>query len=90
MTRLSKEKTQKIKEEILSIIYHNSPKAMFTNSIAQELIRDEEFTKRLLLELKREGLVNEIKKSKEGYEYCKWRRWKLSQKTQEAYKNLIE
>lgn len=90
MTKLSNEKTQKIKEEILSILYHNTLKAMFTNSIAQELIRDEEFTKKLLLELKKEGLIDEIKRSKEGYEYCKWRRWKLSSKALEAYKNLVE
>ena len=90
MSKLSEDNIKKIKEEILSLLYHNNLKAMFTNSISQELIRDEEFVKRLLLELKNEDLVIEVKKSHKGAEYSRRRRWQLSPKALEAYKGLIE
>ncbi len=89
MSKLSLNKIKKLKEEILTLLYHNDLKAMFTNEIASSLIRDEEFIKKLLSELKNDGLVVEISKSKEGYEYAKWRRWSLSHKAREAYKQLI-
>lgn len=90
MSKVSQKTIDRIKEEILSLLYHNSPVALFTNKIANELIRDEEFIKRLLLELKEQDLVKEVKKSKNGKEYRRRRRWNLSQKAFEAYKGLSE
>lgn len=89
MSKLSEEKIKKIKEEILSLLYTNNLKPMFTNEIAKHLIRDEEFIKRILLELKKEDLVREIKKSQKGAKYRRWRRWALSKKAYEAYDTLI-
>lgn len=89
MSKLSSKKIKKLKEEILTLLYHNDLKAIFTNEIASSLIRDEEFIKKLLTELKNDNLVLEVSKSKEGHEYSKWRRWTLSQKTREAYKQLL-
>lgn len=89
MSKLSVQKIKKLKEEILTLLYHNDLKAMFTNEIASSIIRDEEFIKRLLTELKNDNLVIEVSKSKKGYEYSKWRRWSLSSKAREAYKQLL-
>jgi predicted transcriptional regulator len=89
MSKLSNEKIKKLKEEILTLLYHNDLKAMFTKDIANSLIRDEEFIKKLLIELKNDNLVIEVSKSQNGYEYAKWKRWSLSSKTREAYKQLI-
>ena len=89
MSKLSEDKIKRLKEEILSLLYHNNLKAMFTNSVSHELIRDEEFIKRLLLELKKEELVIEIRKSHKGHEYSRRRRWQLSKKALEAYKGLL-
>jgi predicted transcriptional regulator len=89
MSKLSDNKIKKLKEEILTLLYHNDLKAMFTNEIASSLIRDEEFIKKLLLELKNDNLVIEVTKSKNGYEYTKWKRWSLSPKAREAYKQLL-
>lgn len=89
MSKLSEQKIKKLKEEILTLLYHHDLQAMFTNEIASSLIRDEEFIKKLLLQLKNDCLVIEVTKSKEGYEYVKWKRWALSQKAREAYKQLL-
>lgn len=89
MSKLSNEKIKKLKEEILTLLYHNDLKAMFTKDIASSLIRDEEFIKKLLTELKNNDLVIEVSRSKNGYEYTKWKRWALSSKAREAYKQLI-
>lgn len=88
MPRLSEKKLQKIKEEILYILFNNSPKALFTCEVAEELIRDEEFTKQLLENLHQEKLIVKITKNPEGYDYTKRAKWQLSNGTYEAYKNL--
>jgi DNA-binding IscR family transcriptional regulator len=84
--KISEEKQKKISEQILAFLYSNMPKPMFTAHIAREIIRDEEFVKKLLLNLRKEGLVNEVKKNSSGKEYLKRLRWKLSDKAYEAYK----
>lgn len=89
MSKLSQDKINKIKEEIISLLYNNNLKPMFTNEIANHLIRDEEFIKRILLELKKEHIIKEVIKSQKGTIYRRWRRWALSQKTYDAYNNLI-
>jgi len=84
--QISKEKREKISEQILAILYSSSPKPIFTSYIARELARDEEFIKKLLLELKKKGLVVEIKKNPKGIEYVRRSRWKLSDVVYQAYK----
>lgn len=84
--RLSKEKRNKISEQILGLLFIKSPQAMFTAHIAQEMARDEEFMKKLLTDLKHKKLVEEIKKNPEGVIYLKRSRWKLSDKAYLAYK----
>ena len=51
---------------------------MFTSHIATELARDEEFVKKLLLELQKNKLVIAIKKNPSGLDYKRRSRWKLS------------
>ena len=87
--RISQEKQDKIKEMILSILYDNSPRTLFTAEISRMIARDEEFTKKLLEELQKKGLVVAIKKSSRG-EYKKRIKWRLSNKTYIAYKQLQE
>ena len=84
--RISDKKKEKISEQILSYLYSINPKPIFTVQVAQELARDEEFVKKLLLNLQKEGFVVEIKKNPKGVPYIKRTRWKLSDKAYEAYK----
>ena len=70
--KISQEKVKKIKEGILSFLFHSSPRAIFTSQIAAELARDEEFSKKLLSELKKDNLVVAIKKNPKGKERVSW------------------
>ena len=84
---ISDKNKQKISEQILAYLYSINPKAIFTTQIAKEIIRDEEFIKRLLINLKKKGIVIEIKKNPKGMPYLKRMRWKLSDKAYSAYKS---
>ena len=64
--RISKDKIQKIKENILAVLYSKSPQAVFTSDIALEIARDEEFIKKLVLEMEKERLVFAVKKNNKG------------------------
>jgi predicted transcriptional regulator with HTH domain len=84
--KISYKKREKIYEQILAYLYSISPKPVFTFNIAQEIARDEEFVKDLLLELRKKNLVVEIKKNPEGIIYLKRSRWKLSDAAYQIYK----
>jgi hypothetical protein len=84
--KISKEKKDKIYEQILAFLYSVSPKPLFTLNIAKEIARDEEFVKSLLLDLKKKELIIEIKKNPKGLPYSKRSRWKLSDSAYQAYR----
>jgi len=85
MSQLSEDKKQKISEQILSVLYEKFPKPLFTSNIAQEIVRDEEFTKTLLQDLKQKELIIPINKNPAGKEYSRRIRWRLSNKAHQAY-----
>ena len=85
--KISNQKKEKICEQILAFLYSVVPKPVFTVVIAREIARDEEFIKKLLLDLKAKGLVVEIKKNPKGTPYLKRSRWKLSGVAYTSYKN---
>ena len=89
MPPISKVKRSKISEQILSHLFQNTPQALFTSAIANELVRDEEFTKSLLKELESHKLVVRVTKSQSGKEYQRWERWRLSNAAFEAYKKIV-
>ena len=78
--KLSQDKKNKINEQILSFLFHSFPKEPFTAEVAREIVRDEEFTKRLLFELQNKNLVVPIRKNKKGESFT--RRLKLRLSTQ--------
>jgi hypothetical protein len=90
MSKISEEKQQKIKEEILNLLFHNSPKSLFTSEIASEIIRDEEFVLKLLKDMKKQKLVDHVKNNNRGYEYLIRRKWFMPKETYSAYKKLHE
>ena len=85
--RISEAKKEKIKSQILDFLYSNNPRSFFTSHIAQEIARDEEFIKKLLLELLSKELVVKIDKNSQGKKYLQRARWKLSEKVYFYYKN---
>lgn len=86
--KISQEKRKKISEHILTFLYSNIPKPFFTSVIAKEIARDEEFVKKILLELKNKNLVAEVKKNPQGKPYKRRSRWKLSDAAYSAYKKI--
>ena len=84
--RISDKKKEKISEQILSFLYSVAPKPIFTSHIAQELARDEEFIKKLLLNLKEKNLVLEVKKNPKGIQYLRRSRWNLTNPAYQSYK----
>lgn len=87
MPKISQKKKDKISEQILHYLFNISPIAVHTNNIAEEIARDEEFTKDILTELKSKGLVAEIKKNSDGVDYLRRQRWRLSNDAFSVYKN---
>lgn len=85
---LSEDKVKKIKEQILVELYHQGLKPIFTSELASLIIRDEEFTKRLLQALMKDNLVVEVNKSAKGNTYSKWKRWKLSDSAYKAMQQV--
>ena len=85
MPRISQSKKDKIAEQILHYLFSISPEASFTNKIASEIARDEEFTKYLLQQLKSKNLIIEINKNPQGFPYSKRQRWRLSDNVFEVY-----
>ncbi|MEK6833530.1 MAG: hypothetical protein AABY32_05785 [Nanoarchaeota archaeon] len=83
---ISKEKKEKISEQILACLYSVNPKPLFTFHIAKEIARDEEFVKKLLIELKKKDFVVKVTKNPKGKDYLKRSRWKLSEKIYILYK----
>jgi len=84
--KISEKKREKISEQILALLYSIVPKFIFTSHIAQEIARDEEFIKKILLELKDKKLVIEVKKNSKGVPYLRRSRWKISDAAYQAYK----
>lgn len=83
--RLSKEKRDKISEQVLSLLYHSFPKQLFTSEVSKEIARDEEFVKNLLFELKEKNLVLAIKKNETGKFFIRRIRWQLTSPAYQAY-----
>ena len=85
MPRISDVKIERISEQILSYLYGVFPRLVFTVDVARELARDEEFVKRLLLELEKKGLVVRVAKNSKGEDYLKRMRWRLSGRAHAVY-----
>jgi len=87
MPQISQQKIEKISEQILYHLYSIFPKQVFTSDIAKELARDEEFIKKLLIELEKKELVIKIEKNAQGFQYSRRQRWRISNKAHTIYKD---
>ena len=83
--KISKEKRDKISEQILALLYHSFPKALYTAEISRECARDEEFIKNLMFSLKDKNLVLSIKKNEKGKDFIRRIRWQLTSPAYQAY-----
>ena len=85
MPQISKQKKDKISEQILHYLFEIFPQSQFTSKISESIARDEEFVKSLLTDLKNKELIVEVNKNSKGMQYSKRQRWRLSTQAHEAY-----
>jgi hypothetical protein len=85
MPKIGQEKKDKISEQILHHLFSISPQAIFTSAISKEIARDEEFIKAMLTELEKKKLVVQVNKNKDGIDYLKRQRWRLSNQAFDVY-----
>ena len=83
--KISEEKKKKISEQILALLYEHSVQSLFTAQIAKDLARDEEFTKAILNDLEKKGLIIKISKNPKGFNYLRRQRWRLDSKIYDYY-----
>ncbi len=86
MSRIGKNKGDRIKEEILRFLYDEYPSFHFTNRISYEVIRDNEFVLKLMREMRKEELVISMD-DKGGRGERK--KWKLEEEVFNKYKELL-
>ena len=82
MSKLSEKKIEKVKSDILSLLYENNLKPLYTFQIAEEIARDDEFVLRLLRNLERKELVKQANKGKR-------RRWMMTDRAYKTYSQMI-
>ena len=88
MSKISNNTINLLKDDIISILFEDQLKPLLTIQIARELRRDKEFTKKLLLELKNKGILNEIKKNNKGKDYLKRSKWLIKPDIVNKYNEL--
>ena len=89
MVKLSLKILNLLKDDIISILYENNLNPLLTIEISNELRRDKEFTRRLLNELKEQGIITEIKKNNKGKNYIKRSKWAINQEVLNKFQNEL-
>ena len=82
MSKLSDKKIEKVKSDVLSLLYENNLKQLYTFQIAEEIARDDEFVLRLLRNLEKNGLVKQSNKGKR-------RKWMMADRAYKTYSQMI-
>lgn len=83
MSKVSGVTEEKVKEEILWVLYETGLQPRYTASIARELGRDKEFVMRLLSVLEQQGVVVMVGKG------LRKRLWKLGDAAYKEYGKLL-
>ena len=84
MPFISERTKHRIAEMVLGLLLDRYPMPLTTREVADELVRDKEFVKKILEMLRGQGLVRTFAK-KTGASYSRWLKWSL---TDEAKKRL--
>lgn len=84
MSKISKEKIEKIKQDILYLLYESGIRPRFTKEIADELARDDEFILKLLRDLEKDGLIRQTNKKDK-----RRRKWVMVEDAYKEYQKLV-
>lgn len=88
MVKISKRNIDLLKDDIAGILYENQLKPLFTNEVALILRRDKEFVKRLLLELSKNGIIEEVKMNKRKKSYLLRKKWRIMPNVLKKYEEM--
>jgi len=89
MSQISKKKVDKIKEDVLSVLFEAGLRGMFTKQISDEIARNDEFVLKLLLDLEKQNIVKQIRNTKKGTQFIRRKQWTMTDKAYETYKTLL-
>ncbi|MDD5253721.1 MAG: hypothetical protein PHG05_01275 [Candidatus Nanoarchaeia archaeon] len=84
MSQISKEKIERIKQDILYLLYDLNLKPMYTKDLANEIIRDDEFVLRLLLDMEKRGLVRQVNKN-----HIRRKQWIMTNEAYDQFRKMI-
>ena len=84
MSKLSEKKIEKIKNDVLFVLFENNLKPLYTKHIADELARDDEFVLRLLKGLEKNNLIKQVNKKD-----LRRKRWVIGDEAYKKYKELL-
>ncbi|MBI5036536.1 hypothetical protein HZC09_04285 [Candidatus Micrarchaeota archaeon] len=66
MSRISKEGFKRIAEQAVGVLYDSFPVPLSTRRVAEQIVRDDEFTLKVLEFLEGSGVVTRMKEGKTG------------------------
>lgn len=85
MSRVSNKTFNKVAESVLAFLNERYPEPLTCREVAEEMARDNEFIKRVLEFLEKQGLIQQIYKSSEGRDYLRWTKWQLTPATKSKF-----
>lgn len=89
MSKISQKKVEKIKEDILYVLYDSGLRGVFTKQISEEIARNDEFVLKILKAMEKQRLVKQMRNTKKGTTFIRRKQWTMTDDAYEAYKSLI-
>ncbi|MBI2663129.1 hypothetical protein HYX15_01200 [Candidatus Woesearchaeota archaeon] len=83
MSRLSNKVIDKIKNDILYVLYESKLKGVFTKHIGDEIARDDELVLRLLRDMEQAKLVKKIS------DFKRRTKWVMEDEAYKKYKEML-
>ncbi|MDP2908394.1 MAG: hypothetical protein Q8N77_01170, partial [Nanoarchaeota archaeon] len=80
---------EKIKEEILYVLYDSGLRGVFTKQISDEIARNDEFVLKILKTMEKQRLIKQMKNTKKGTTFIRRKQWTMTDEAYEMYKKLL-
>tara|TARA_B100000315_G_C14288502_1_gene456319 strand:+ start:332 stop:586 length:255 start_codon:yes stop_codon:yes gene_type:complete len=84
MSKISKNNLEKIKSNILRVIYDEAPSGVSARKISEVEARDKQFILRLLKEMEKQKIVKNVRK-----EFSRKSYWTMTNAAYNKYKELL-
>ena len=84
MSRISKDNMEKIKSNILRILFDESPRSLSATNIASQEARDKQFILKILKDLENKKIVKNVTK-----DFTRKKYWVMNEEAYKKYKELL-